>query len=317
MKATNRQLRGIVLAHDDPKFLEKQVVPEKELLNLEKIDIPHVRDQYIARQKNFDTAPFDPYGHAVRFYPGGYTIWSGQPGAGKTTLLRQSACHWMHRNRNVMVASLEEDLVDVFYRHAIVALGTEDPTQAGLEWCVHHWADRLRLWNCPDLPAPHQKLFAAIRVMSAQGGVRHAIIDSLMCLDVSEADNEGMRLLVLSLMRTLKASNVHIHLVAHPNKLLRGDQDPDMTDVAGSSSLIRLADNVIFTRRAKGETLSSNSNVTPMRITAVKQRHGTGANGNLDGWFHRKHKQFKATQFEETISEYLPAAAYRELSLIG
>lgn len=311
MKATNRQFRGIFVTPDDPRFLEKQIAPEADLLDLEKLDIPHVRTEYIARQKNYDTAPFDPDGRAVRFFPGGYTIWSGQPGAGKTTLLRQLACHLMKRDRKVMVASLEEKQIDVFYRHAMVALATEDPSQAGLEWCVFQWADRLRLWNSTELPAPHQKLFAGIRVMAARG-VRHAIVDSLMCLDVAEGDWEGQRMFVISLLRTLQASNVHIHLVAHPNKILTADQEPDMNHVGGSSSLIRLADNILFVRRAKGESLSSNVDVTPMRLDLLKQRHGTGRNGRLDGWFHRKHKQFKADQFDETIVQYLPPEAYRE-----
>ena len=311
MKATNRQLRGIFVRHDDPTFLEKQIAPEADTLDLEKLDIPNVREQHIARQKNFDTAPFDPDGRALRFFPGGYTIWTGQPGAGKTTLLRQLACHLMARDRKVMVASLEEQPIDVFYRHAMVALATEDPSQAGLEWCVFHWADRLRLWNCTELPAPHQKLFAGVRVMAAEG-VRHAIIDSLMCLDVSEGDWEGQRMFVISLLRTLKASNVHIHLVAHPNKILTADQEPDMNHVGGSAALIRLADNIVFTRRAKGESLANNTEVTPMRLDLLKQRHGTGKTGRLDGWFHRKHKQFKKDQFDEKIAEYLPAQAYRE-----
>jgi KaiC/GvpD/RAD55 family RecA-like ATPase len=311
MKATNRHFRGIFVTADDPKFLEQRVETKVDLLDLEQLNVAQIRDEYIRRQQNYDTAPFDPEGRALRFFPGGYTIWSGQPGAGKTTLLRQFACHLMHHDRKVMVASLEEDPVDVFYRHAMVALGTEDPAQAGLEWCTFHWAERLRLWNSTDLPAPHQRLFAAIRVMAAQG-VRHAIIDSLMCLDVQEGDLEGQRMFVLALLRTLKASNVHIHLVAHPNKILRAGQEPDMNDVAGSSALIRLADNIVFTRRAGGESLIHAPNVTPMRITCVKQRHGSGGNGNLDGWFHRQQKQFKTDQFEQAVTQYLPAQAYRD-----
>ena len=311
MKATNRQLRGIFVTPDAPAYLESQVDPKLEILNLETLDIPNIRAQHNARQLNFDTAPFDPDGHAVRFFPGGYTIWSGQPGAGKTTLLRQLVCHLIHRKRKCMIASMEEEGIDVFFRHAMVALGTEEPSQAGLEWCVFHWADSLRIWPCTELPAPHARLFAAARVMASQG-VRHVIIDSLTCLDVAEGDNEGQRQFVIALLRTLKASNVHIHLVAHPNKMLRADQEPDMTDVSGNSTLVRLADNVIFTRRAKGESLADSKNVTPMRITCVKQRHGRGMNGNLDGWFHRNHKQFKPDQFSQEIIRYLPSEAYRE-----
>ena len=187
MQANNQKFRGIFVTADDPRFLEKQVDPHKEMLDLESLNIAEIRKHHLERQANYDTAPFDPEGRSLRFFPGGYTVWSGFPGAGKTTLLRQLACHLMHRGKAVMVASLEEYPVDVFYRHAVVALGEGDPSQAGLEWCVFHWAEKLRLWSSEDLPAPHGRLFAAIRVMANQG-VRHVIIDSLMCLDVSTGD---------------------------------------------------------------------------------------------------------------------------------
>ena len=312
MKIGNNKFRGIFVKADDPKFLEKHVVPDRELLDLESLNVTEIRAQHIARQKNFDTTPFDPDGRVLRLFPGGYTVWSGFPGAGKTTLLRQLACHLMHRERSVFIASLEEYPVDVFYRHACTALGTEDPTQSGLEWCVHHWAERLRLWSSEDLPAPHQHLLAAIRVLAGQG-VRHAIIDSLMCLDVSTGDWEGQRLFSNALLRTVKLSGVHIHLVAHPRKIVSSDQDPDINDVAGAADIGRLADNVVFVRRAKNETVSPHGNATPMRIAILKQRHGSGACGEVLGWFNRTRKQFKSDQFDATRSAYLPALAYQQI----
>lgn len=310
MKVNNSSFRGIFVSPDNPKFLEKQVEPDRDLVDLQQLNVAEIRTQHLARQKNFDTAPFDPAGESLRFFPGGYSVWSGFPGAGKTTLLRQLACHLIAKDRIVMVASLEEAPVDVFYRHASVALGTDDPSQSGLEWCVFHWADKLRLWASNDLPAPHQKLFAAIRVMAAQG-VRHAIIDSLMCLDVANGDWEGQRQFANTLLRTIRASGVHIHLVAHPRKIISSDQDPDINDVAGAADIGRLADNVIFVRRAKNEPIHQ-KHVTPMRIVVLKQRHGTGATGEIQGWFHRNHKQFKTDQFDQARALYLPAQAYRE-----
>jgi twinkle protein len=309
VQANNQKFRGIFVTADDPAFLEKQVDPASELLDLESLNIAEIREQYMARQRNYDTAAFDPEGRMLRFFPGGYTVWSGFPGAGKTTLLRQTACHFMHKGKGVMVASLEEYPVDVFYRHAAVALGESEPTQSGLEWCVFHWADKLRLWTSDKLPAPHQRLFAAIRVM-AKRGVRHVIIDSLMCLDVSTGDWEGQRQFANSLLATIKATGVHIHLVAHPRKIISSDQEPDINDVAGAADIGRLADNVIFVRRSKNENASMHSNSTPMAIAILKQRHGTGAIGSIGGWFDRDSRQFKVDQFDASRTEYLPRQAY-------
>jgi len=309
MQANNQKFRGIFVSPDDPKFMEQQVDPAREVLDLESLNIAEIRSHYIARQQNYDTAPFDPEGRTLRFFPGGYTVWSGFPGAGKTTLLRQLACQLMHHGKSVMVASMEENPVDVFYRHAVVALGDPEPSQDGLEWCVFHWQDKLRLWSGGRLPASHQKLFAGVRIMARQG-VRHVIIDSLMCLDVSNGDWEGQRLFANSLLDTLQSSNVHIHLVAHPRKIISTDQDPDINDVAGAADIGRLADNVVFVRRSKNENASMHSNCTPMSISILKQRHGTGAIGPVVGWFNRDMKQFKLDQFDERRTAYLPAQAY-------
>lgn len=315
MNVNNKKFRGIFVTADDPSFLEQRVEPSRELLNLESLNIAEIRAQHIARQKNFDTAPFDPSGRVLRFFPGGYTVWSGFPGAGKTTLLRQLACHLMQQGKSVAVASLEEYPVDVFYRHAVVALGNEQPSQAGLEWCVHHWSEKLRLWSTEDLPAPNARLLAALRVLASQG-VRHAVVDSLMCLDIGSVDWEGQRQFANALLRSVRSAGMHVHLVAHPKKPAAGGADPDLNDVGGSADIGRLADNIVFVRRSKTETSEANG-LTPMKIAILKQRHGTGALGEVTGWFNRARKQFQVEQFEESRSMYLPAQAYRDDAATG
>lgn len=309
MQANNKQFRGIYVAADDPKFLESKFEERAELLDLESLDVASIRENYLKRQRNFDTAPFDPEGRHLKFFPGGYTIWSGFPGHGKTTLLRQLACHLIQIGKRVMVASLEEHPEAVFYRHAGVALGVEDPTQVGLEWCVHHWADKLRIWSSQEMPAPHARLLAAARVMAAQG-YRHVIIDSLMCLDISSQDWEGQRQFANALVRTLKITGLHIHLVGHPKKPISGEQEPDQNDVAGAADLGRLADNIVFVRKPKVDMINSDPRVTPMKVSILKQRHGSGATGDCLGWFHREQKQFKLDQFDSEPTLYLPKEAY-------
>lgn len=309
MNVSSKNFRGIFVEPDDPAFLENKIEPAKDFLAIDQLNVTEIREQYLARQRNYDTTPFDPEGRSLRLFPGGYTIWSGFPGAGKTTLLRQLACSFLAAGKGVFVASLEEYPVDVFYRHAAVALGTADPTDEGLQWCVYRWSNLMRLWGSDELPAPHGKILAAIRVLAAQG-VRHAIIDSLMCLDVHSGDWEGQRLFANAVKVTARNAGIHLHLVAHPRKIISSDQEPDMNDVAGAADLGRLADNIIFVRRAKNEVMNPDLKVTPMRIAVLKQRHGTGAIGEISGWFNRSLKQFKEDQFDDQPTQYLPARAY-------
>ena len=299
-------LRGIFVTQDDPAFLEATIDPEQVILDLNGTNVAELREGYLAQQTGYSTTPFDPEGHHLRLFPGGVTIWSGFPGSGKTTLLRQLTCHLLQTS-GVFFASLEEHPRDLLVRVAGVAAGKETPTEGDLEWFLFTSGERLKVWGVIGL-ANHQQILATIRVLGKQG-VRHAIIDSLMCLDVNSTDWEAQRQFATALTSTARRSGVHIHLVAHPRKLVSADQPPDINDVAGSADLGRLADNVIFVRRASNEA-SIAKDVTPMLVSIRKQRHGTGACGDVAGWFHREYRQFHTDQFAQHPIQYLPAAAY-------
>lgn len=303
------RLGKILVTPDDPAFLEAEVEPSRELFSIANLNVRQLREEYIRRQQNYDTTPFDPKGDTLRLFPGGVTIWSGFPGTGKTTLLRQLVCHLLHKRHGVLVASLEEDPSDVFYRLACVALGTDDPSEDGLQFCIDEWHDRLRLWAGVD-EARSAHLLAATRVL-AKEGVRHVVIDSFMCLDIHNGDWEAQRQFAKAMRRTVRACGAHIHLVAHPRKLVSAEQEPDLNDVAGAREIGGLSDNILFVRRNPSSE-TPNANVTPMRIKIAKQRYFNGAQGDIVGWFNRKVKQFKTDQFEEVPTRYVMDEAYAE-----
>lgn len=307
MGRMNSTLRGIFVTQDDPEFLEEAVEPAEVILDLGAEKPASLRDAYLVKQANFSTTPFDPEGRRLRLFPGGITIWSGFPGCGKTTLLRQLTCHLLAKPQGVFFASLEEDPRDLLVRIAGVAAGVETPSEAQLDWFLFDHGERLKVWGVIGL-AQHQQILATIRVL-ARHGVRHAIIDSLMCLDVDSTDWEAQRQFATALTSTARRSGVHIHLVAHPRKLVSSDQAPDINDVAGSADLGRLADNVIFVTRSRNETVID-GDARSMSIAIRKQRHGTGATGEIGGWFHRRFRQFHVDQFAREPTRYLRDEAY-------
>lgn len=261
---------------------------------------------YAEKLARFDTAPFDVMGDLLRFYEGGYSIWSGFPGTGKSTVLRQLECHLLHRGNGVFAAHLEEDPGDSLIRTAGVAFGTGLPTEKQLEWFLDYYADKLRVWAVIGL-CNHREMFGVVRDLAAKG-IKHFVIDSLMCLDVPSDDFEAQRKFANSLSALVRTTKTHVHLVAHPRKVVGADQEPDVNDVAGSADIGRLADNVLFVRR--GATNTSNPDLTPMQVLIKKQRHEPGRVGGVTGWFNRHIRQFKLDQFDEDPSRYLPDQAY-------
>lgn len=302
-------LKNIFLVPDDPAFLEREIQPESVLLNFDLTNVDEIAAAYRKRQAEFSTTPMDPTGQRLRLFPGGVTIWSGFPGTGKTTLLRQLACHLMARPQGVFFASLEEDPRDLLVRIAECAIGHEEPSGVDLDWFVFQFGDRLKIWSSVGI-AGYQQVLALIRVL-AKRGVRHAIIDSLMCLDVDSRDIDAQRRFAAALTATARLSGCHVHLVAHPRKLMSADQELDINDVAGSADLGRLADNVIFVRRAKNEPMH-HDDAKQVMVSVRKQRHGTGATGDIGGWFHRRFRQFSTDQFQREPIRYLPDVAYTE-----
>lgn len=297
---------GEMLVGDVEK--EFDVDPQEMLLSVQELNGKALLAQHEKFHARFGTTPFDPDGRWMRLYPGGVTIWSGFPGAGKTTLLRQLVCHCLVRGSSVFLASLEEDPRNVLVNLAAVAAGRELPNAHQMQWFIDAYGQRFRLWGVIGI-AEHRKLLAVIRKL-AKDGIRHAIIDSLMCLDVANDDFESQRKFANLVAATARQAGIHIHLVAHPRKLISADQEPDINDVAGARELGGIADNVIFVRRSTEET-DPLAPATPMKISVRKQRHAPGVLTTQQGWFHRGWRQFHPDQMAHGPMRYLPESAYQ------
>jgi KaiC/GvpD/RAD55 family RecA-like ATPase len=295
------RLGSMVVTGAEEKFF---VEPQEKLFDLSTLDGKTLNQRAKAKLSNFGTAPFDPLGNKLRFYPGGLTIWSGFPGAGKTTLLRQFICHCLHRGSSVFLASLEEHPEDVIVNLASTAAGREFPTDHQTQWFIDAYAERFKLWGVLQL-AKHQELLAVVRQVATKG-VRHAVIDSLMRMDIANDDFEAQREFANLVSLTAQQARVHIHLVAHPRKLINTSQEPDLNDVAGARELGGVADNVLFVRRAQSDNFESK----PMLVSIRKQRHPPAEICDVGGWYHRTLRQFHVEQFPQGPTRYLPEDAY-------
>lgn len=302
--ARARRIGQMLAPSEAPEFDQD---PDDLLMDLAKLDGKELLQEYEQEMACYATTPFDINGDRLRLYPCGVTIWSGFPGVGKTTVLRQLVCHLLQRDQGVFYASLEEHPKHQIVRLAMTAAGTTKPNAHQVQWFIDAYGSRLRIWAKIGL-AKHRSLLAVIRKLAAEG-MTHAFIDSLMKLDIPTQDWEGQRNFANLIAATAQQTHTHIHVVAHPKKPPVKDEDPDTNDVGGAREIAGIADNVVFVRRSKREGENPLADVTGMRITLAKQRHGFGSLGDITGWYHRHRRQFLLDQFAPPM-RYLPADAY-------
>lgn len=284
---------------------------QARIVDLSAIDAEQLLLVWRAEQSRFDTAAFDPAGNHIRFYPRGFTVWSGFPGAGKTTLIRQTICQLLAADRNVFLASLEEHWQAILIRLAATAAGVQEPTARHLQAFLGRYGAQLMLWQ-EEGHAPLRRLVRRIEELNQSDGLNHAFIDSLMCLDVANDDFDAQRRAANALAITARQQSIHVHLVAHPRKLVSSEQEPDLNDVAGAREIGGLADNVLFVRRLKDQRpYAAEAQETPMGIAIRKQRHFDGRVGDIGGWFNRAQRQFHPEQ-GMPATRYLPEWAYGE-----
>lgn len=287
---------------------------EKILLDFNLLPPAEMRAQYLQHMSTYDTLPIDPAGDKVRLYVGEWSIWSGFPGTGKTTFIRQMACHFLkllQAGECVFIATLEQDPRWYLVEMAATAAGVETATEEHMDSFIATYGDQLKIWGKIGI-ASHKEIFATIRHLAETSGCRHAIIDSLMALDIDSTDNEDQRQFANLVSATARAKGVHVHLVAHPRKPLAPDQAPNVWDIAGASDLGRLAFNVFFIRR--GPEVVGFPDISNMLLHVLKQRT-CGWIGEKSAFFYRKQRQFHVDCHATSPTRYLRDGLYPEAGL--
>lgn len=285
--------------------------PEKILLDFNALPPEEMLRQYTEHMATYDTLPIDPEGNMVRLYRGEWSIWSGFPGTGKTTFIRQMACHFLNllkAGESVFIATLEQDPRWYLVEMAATASGVETASEEQMQSFIDTYGDRLKIWGKIGI-ADHKEILATVRYLAETAGCRHAIIDSLMALDIDSTDNESQRQFANLVSASARAKGVHVHLVAHPRKPLAPDQAPNVWDIAGASDLGRLAFNVFFIRR--GPEVVGFPDISNMLLHVLKQRT-TGTIGERNAYFYRKQRQFHIDTYATSPVRYLPDNQYLE-----
>lgn len=260
--------------NNDQKVLDdirgyKYNIEVENLLSFDSIDISDVAKPIDLKDKIINAM-------LAGGYEGELTIYSGLPGAGKTTLLNQMCCGIADAGKDsIMIYSgefktstlkqkLQEtaagrenlDLIQNRYDPKLIERKVKDKSIS--DAIDEHFGDRINIYNY-DIIAKADELLKTIEVAYKKKGTKVFVLDNLMTIWLDGSENEKLEKqtqFVMKLKALTKNYPIHIFLVAHPKKI----EDPKkvtMHDIAGTSNIANLADNIIFIRRLDDKELEN------------------------------------------------------------
>lgn len=228
----------------------------------------------------------------VLIRPGKLAVWAGWTHHGKTQMLKQMMAHAIAAGEKPLIASMEEEIVDVWADMAVLACGTETPAPSDLDRFVEFVRGRLWLYD-QNGQVSGRRIQAVIRYAAKELGVTQAVVDSLMMLQVDRDDYEAQARFVGELKTTAKDTGVTIHLVAHMRKRdgKGGDDAPgNVHDIAGGHEIASKADYVFLPWRDKSKDRPMEKPACILRVE--KQRGRINWTGNIGLNFHQSSRQF-------------------------
>ena len=198
---------------------------------------------------------------------GELTIVSGQPGAGKSTILNQIICDFVNQDEKVFYYSGEFPKSKAKRWLYMVLAGAESLTEdidkhkrrkkyilkPGVEEKIDIWAKNKIFIYDKGTEAKQNELFTIMKYAYKKHGIKLFFLDNLMTIGLDEINDdkyESQKNFLVELHDFAIEYNVHIFLVAHPKKTENKKiSDLSFYDIAGSSNIPNLADNILFMKR--------------------------------------------------------------------
>ena len=232
----------------------------------------------------------------IQFRRGEVSIWTGINGHGKSLILNQVLLGLIEQGESACVYSGEMAPGMQAKRLVKQATGLDRPTPAYID-AVGEWVSG-RMWLFATVGAAKlARLLEVFEYAARRYGIGQFVIDSLMMTDVPE-DGPGAFTKQKDAMQALqgfaKKHGAHVHLVAHPRKGRDESSAPGKLDVAGSSKITDLADNVfsVWADKFDADDMDRDPTRPDGKVTLHKQRNGDMQFREVWTWFHAPSQQF-------------------------
>lgn len=287
-----------VLFFDGPekvKSLIDKAINEKPqgLLDLAEIEYKTAMDQV---QNGIETGFYEYDSHVEDWKPTELTVIFGRNGEGKTTFISQIISHaiekevktflysgemsdmkiqdWLYKQ---MVGNKKENLRTIITKYRDKVEPKPEIIKKLKEW----HKDRLYLYdrNEREITGCIDNFFNVMEIAAKRYGVKLFVIDNLMAILEENADSlfSDQANFVQRCKNFAINNNIHIVLLAHPNKL-KGEiksgnvGNLDKTDISGSNNISNKADNIISVERFWHEDRECDALVTSLKDRESGQR---------------------------------------------
>lgn len=229
----------------------------------------------------------------LEFRPGEVTVWAGYNGHRKSMFTGQVALDLCVQRQRVLMASLEMLPARTLARMARQASGSAQPDSRWLD-SFSEWTTG-RLWMFDHLGRINPETAMAVcRYFADKLKGKHVFIDSMMMVCASEESLDEQKQFMTDVVRMVKETGLHAHIVAHCRKPSTGEEKvPERYDLRGSAAISDQADNIVtvWANRTKKAKLEENAmdesalNQPDAVVTVAKQRNSR-FEGKLKLWFH-------------------------------
>ena len=235
--------------------------------------------------------PWEKARGKVLVRPGKLCVWAGWSRHGKTQLLKQLMLHAIRDSEKVVIASMEEEVLEVWKDMAWVACRERNPAKREIDRYIEFVSGKLWLYDQQGQIDP-KRMIAVIRYAASELKITQFVVDSLMMLALDRDDYEAQARFVGELKTVAKDTGVTVHLVAHMRKRdgKGGDEQPGtLHDISGGHEIGSKADYVFIVWR---DVQRKDPNNPQAVLKVEKQRGRVNWLGSLGFGWHEGARQF-------------------------
>lgn len=239
-------------------------------------------------------------------------IWTGWQHHGKSGMLKHVMVDAMKQSERVCIASMEEELRELWCDMGRLAVGADDPRAEEIDGWTEFCKSRLWFYDQQGRVKPETAI-ALIRYCAEELKITQVVIDSLMMVQIARDEYDKQAGFVADLKAVAKDTGTTVHLVAHMRKRdgKTGEENPGGAhDISGPHDLASMADYIFNVWRDKE---NKNAHGYPALLKVEKQRGRVNWIGTLGLGFDAKSRQFT----DGGIIRYVKSTREREYHSIA